>query len=238
MKHIFFDLDGTLLPMDQQTFASGYFAGLTKYFVKHGYDKDIFMNALKVSTYKMFENDGSCSNEDLFFNTFVPMVGKTKEELMPLLVDFYTNYFPTIIDETCGYNERSKEAIHILKEKGYNIYILTNPLFPALATHERVRHAGIDLNDIKFVTTYENSSFAKPNPMYFEEVMKKFNIAPNDVMMFGNDTREDMAILKLGVACYIIEDDLIDKDNVSLDSVEHGSFDDFMTYIKNMEVAA
>ena len=31
IKHIFFDLDGTLLPKDQEVFAKGYFKGLATY---------------------------------------------------------------------------------------------------------------------------------------------------------------------------------------------------------------
>ena len=56
-------------------------------------------------------------------------------------------------------------------------------------------------------------------------------------MMVGNDTREDMAIMKLGVPCYMIEDDLINRDNLSLDGVMHGSFDDFMNFITTLEDA-
>lgn len=231
MKHLFFDLDGTLLPMDQDIFVKGYFGGLTKYFSTKGYDADVFMNALHTAVYKMFENDGSRTNETMFFEYFLPLINATRESVEPLFLDFYTNYFPQIIENTCGYNEKSGKLIKALKDKGYEIYILTNPLFPPVATQTRIKRAGIDLVDVKYVTTYDNSSFTKPNPKYFAEVMHKFNIDSKDVMMVGNDTREDMAALAVGVDCYIIEDDLINRDNVSLENVKHGSFDDFMVYM-------
>lgn len=237
MKHIFFDLDGTLLPMDQGVFGKGYFAGLTKYFAQYGYEPNTFMEALKGAVYKMFENDGSRTNEELFFEYFLPVVNKTKEECEPLMDTFYREHFPDIVKETCGYNEKAKDAIRILKEKGYKIYILTNPLFPPLATQARIKQAGINLDDVCYVTTYDNSTFTKPNPKYYEEVMNKFNITSDDVLMVGNDTREDMAIMKLGVPCYMIEDDLINRDNVSLDGVMHGSFDEFLDYLSKLEDA-
>ena len=174
MKHIFFDLDGTLLPMEVGVFGRGYFEGLTRYFAQYGYEPNTFMEALKVSVYSMFENDGSRTNEELFFEKFLPVVNKTREECQPLMDVFYTEHFPNIVKETCGYNEKAKEAIRILKDKGYKVYILTNPLFPPLATETRIKHAGINLDDVSYVTTYDNSTYAKPNPKYYEEVMNKF----------------------------------------------------------------
>lgn len=39
LKAIFFDLDGTLLPMDENEFAKGYFGLLSNKMEKYGYDK-------------------------------------------------------------------------------------------------------------------------------------------------------------------------------------------------------
>ena len=38
LKAILFDLDGTLLPMDQDTFVNAYFTEILKKFVQLGYD--------------------------------------------------------------------------------------------------------------------------------------------------------------------------------------------------------
>ncbi len=38
LKAVLFDLDGTLLPMDQDIFVKTYFKGLAKALAPHGYD--------------------------------------------------------------------------------------------------------------------------------------------------------------------------------------------------------
>ena len=44
---ILFDLDGTLLPMDQDVFINAYFGGLVKKLMPHGYGKDELVNATR-----------------------------------------------------------------------------------------------------------------------------------------------------------------------------------------------
>ena len=47
IKAILFDLDGTLLPMeDQDRFIKTYFHSLTEYMAAYGYDKDEFVSAM------------------------------------------------------------------------------------------------------------------------------------------------------------------------------------------------
>ena len=53
-------------------------------------------------------------------------------------------------------------------------------------------------------------------------------------LMLGNDTREDLVVSKLGIPCYIITDDLINRDEISLDNVPHGTFDEFIDYVHSL----
>ena len=39
---------------------------------------------------------------------------------------FYTEHFPNIVKETCGYNEKAKEAIRILKDKQPKFFLAEN----------------------------------------------------------------------------------------------------------------
>ena len=67
IKAVLFDLDGTLLPMDQGQFLKGYFGLLTEKMVKCGYDAATFMKALLSGTDAMVANDGTKTNEELFW---------------------------------------------------------------------------------------------------------------------------------------------------------------------------
>ena len=60
---ILFDLDGTLLPMDQDTFAKAYVKGLTVAAEPAGYSPMILGTAIMAGTAAMVKNNGEKTNE-------------------------------------------------------------------------------------------------------------------------------------------------------------------------------
>ena len=64
---ILFDLDGTLLPMDNDAFTKGYFKLLAAKLTPHGYEPKQLVDAIWAGTAAMVKNDGSQSNEDAFW---------------------------------------------------------------------------------------------------------------------------------------------------------------------------
>ena len=68
LKAILFDLDGTLLPMDENTFVQTYFSLLCKKFVPLGYPKEEFVNAIWAGTKAMIKNNGGKTNEQVFWD--------------------------------------------------------------------------------------------------------------------------------------------------------------------------
>ena len=55
---ILFDLDGTLLPMDQEEFTNGYFKLLAAKMAPHGYEPKSLVDALWMGVGAMVKNDG------------------------------------------------------------------------------------------------------------------------------------------------------------------------------------
>ena len=160
---VFFDLDGTLLPMDQNVFIEAYIGGMTKKMAPHGYDPRKLAKAVWVGTAAMTANDGSVTNDEVFWKAFSAAYGKDCRVDESLFNDFYVNEFQDVA-KSCGFDPRAKEVIDLLKEKELHRVLATNPLFPAIATQSRIRWAGLDPKDFELITTYENASFCKPNP--------------------------------------------------------------------------
>ena len=63
---ILFDLDGTLLPMDQEVFTKDYFKRLAAKLLPHGYQADQLVDGIWAGTAAMVKNDGTCTNEGPF----------------------------------------------------------------------------------------------------------------------------------------------------------------------------
>ena len=232
IKAVLFDLDGTLLPMDEEYFKKIYFGEVYKKIAYLGYTLDELLKVIWYGTKAMIQNDGSQTNEELFWRKFIEVHPDRLEENKENFVDFYSNIFPTL-GHTCGYQPLAKDFIKALKDKGYEVIIASNPIFPLVATKARIRWAGCNPDDFKYITAYENSRFSKPNLKYYEEVLEKTGYKPEEVIMVGNDVREDMIVNKLGIDSYLITDCLLNLDNEDINKYKHGNFEEVMNLVLN-----
>lgn len=233
MKAVLFDLDGTLLPMDQDAFVKLYFGSLAKKLAPHGYEADKLVNAIWNGTRVMVKNDGSCTNEEAFWQFFATVFGENARQDEPLFDAFYRTDFVNA-KAACGYTEKAAELLSAVKEKGLRMALATNPIFPDVATSQRIQWAGLNKDDFELYTTYENSSFCKPNPAYYQAILDRMGLQGEECLMIGNDAVEDVAAMQCGMQVFLITDCLLNGDKVDMASIPHGSFDDAIQFVKNL----
>ncbi len=233
VKLVLFDLDGTLLPMDQEVFIRAYFGGLSKKLTPHGYDPDTLIPAIWAGTKAMVKNDGSKPNEQAFWNTFCGLLGEKAHEDEPLFAAFYENEFQTI-QNVCGYTPATADTVRYLKENGVRVALATNPLFPAIATESRIRWAGLLPHDFELYTTYENSCYCKPNPAYYRAILQALDVNAADCVMVGNDVGEDMIAETLGMQVFLLTDCVINATERSIDEFPHGGFSELNAFLKHI----
>ena len=231
IKAVLFDLDGTLLPMDQEIFTKEYFASLAKNLARYGYEPDRLIRAIWLGSASMVKNDGSLTNEEVFWNKFSEIYGDRVREDRAYFEAYYFEDFDRT-KRVCGYNPKAVECVNEIKSLGIRIALATNPLFPSIATEKRAEWAGLNIKDFELYTTYENSHFAKPNPEYYEEILQKMQISPDEVLMVGNDVTEDMVASTLGMKVFLINDNLINRENRDISIYPNGNFDDLINYVK------
>lgn len=230
IKTVLFDLDGTLLPMNQELFVNTYIKLLQDFFKKHGYDEKKLTETLHKGIKAMYKNDGSFSNEERFWNEFKDVYGDDIIKDIPLFDQFYHTDFQSLIS-TCSPTIKTKEIINFLNQNQIQIIIATNPLFPKIATGYRLQWSGIDTKDILHFTTYEDYSFTKPSLNYYQSILEKYHLDPKECLMVGNDIDEDMIVSQLGIDVFLLTDCLINRHNTDINIYNHGSFDDLKEYI-------
>ena len=76
-RAMLFDLDGTLLPMDNDKFTKGYFKLLTKAAAVHGYTYETLIPAMWKGVSAMVKNDRSRLNRDAFWAVFADIFHQT-----------------------------------------------------------------------------------------------------------------------------------------------------------------
>ena len=230
MAVILFDLDGTLLPMDQNLFVRTYFGLLGKKVAAYGYDPQAVISALGQGTYAMIKNDGSMTNETRFWRTFEDDMGPEVTKDRELFESFYANEFQQV-KAACGCNPCASEVIGMLKQQGHRLILATNPLFPRIATCHRIRWAGLQPEDFELYTTYEDYSYCKPNPGYYLEILEKISELPENCIMVGNDAEDDLAAAELGMRVFLLTDCLINEKNKDISAFPQGGFKELQTYL-------
>jgi FMN phosphatase YigB (HAD superfamily) len=205
IKAVFLDLDNTLLPIDEKAFYKLYFGGMGQYFAPLGIEAETLLLAVMKGTEAMRANSSNQTNQDVFwstFNTYLP--GKHhvfKQHIEP----FYQQYFPSV-QSASHIDPRARILIEKLQQKHKRLFLATNPLFPSMATHQRVAWAGLTLSMFEKITTMENAYACKPNPRYFQLLLDEFSLNPHETIMIGNDWVEDTAAERVGIRTIILSD--------------------------------
>jgi len=234
IKTILFDLDGTLLPMDQEKFIQTYFAKLTRHMAIAGLGSEQMIQWIWAGTKAMMENDGSKTNREVFFEVFGAASKKDSTMYEPVFDKFYQTEFDTV-KEILGKSFGQKEMLADLKTKGYQLILATAPLFPSAAVATRLNWIGLTLEDFDYVSAYENSTYCKPNPNYYSEILKKNNCNPSECLMIGNNVREDGAAIKAGVDFFLITDYLENADNENIDNYQNGDSEKLKQILKELQ---
>lgn len=229
---VLFDLDGTLLSINMKDFEDIYYKSLSGYF-KDIIQPEKFMKILYGSVMAMVKNKEYRTNEEVFMNSMKSYVKDDFKLYAEMFSKYYENDFH-ILKEAVLDTTEMQEATRIFKNKGYNLVIATNPLFPREAIEKRIEWSGIVRNDFSYVSYFEKNHFCKPNIEYYEEILENIHKTPEECMMVGNDALEDLAAGKLGITTYLITDHLLNRNNIEIVADHVGDYKDFLTFAQSM----
>ena len=214
LKAVFFDLDGTLLSLKDEEFVKLYFKLITSKMINYGFEVEELSKNLWAGNKLMYKNDGSKTNEEVFWDYFKQVYGEEVINSKAEFDKFYTNEFKGIY-KCIKENKISKEIVKFVKDNNLLCILSTNPLFPRDCTLTRMSYNELFEEDFDYITSYENSNYTKPNPFYFIDLLHKFNLKPEEVILIGNNELEDAwCSRQVGIDSYIINEYLITSDKL------------------------
>jgi FMN phosphatase YigB (HAD superfamily) len=230
-----FDLDGTLLPMDQKEFVEAYMKMLVMRFAPLGFDKEAIIKGLWAGVKAMMENDGTVLNEQRFWDTFLTFVPDEDHIFRDQIDDFYRTEFKQV-QKVVHKTEDSRRIIDMLQQKGYRLILATNPLFPPCAVEERLSWVNLRMEDFSYVTTYDNCRGCKPKLSYYRDIIRECHLDADHCMMVGNNVNEDMGVRKLNtrMKMYLITDFIENPLEECITIYPHGSLADFAKVVEDM----
>lgn len=229
LNTVLLDLDGTLLPFEQDEFIKTYFGLLCKRLAPMGFAPDAVVSGMWQGSKAMILNDGAVLNRDRFWEVFSMHLGEEIRQEEERLDEFYLGEFDTVKavlrGDTCA-----KAVVERLKSKGYTVVLATNPLFPEQAQRTRMSWAGLTPQDFALVTHYRNSHYCKPNLQYYREILDTIGKQPQECLMVGNSVSEDMVAESLGMQTYLVTGFVENPNNEPTDRFTQGSLEEFMLY--------
>lgn len=227
---VLFDLDGTLLPMDQDDFVNAYFGLLSRRMAGFGFEPKELIGTIWAGTKNMMKNDNSRLNEEVFWEEFRRVYGEKGISSQPQFDEFYYSEFLKVKD-ICGFNPLAAETVYKIKAAGLRVALATQPIFPSIATEHRTRWAGLDVSDFEIFTAFDNIGSCKPNLIYYEEVCRRMGVTPQECLMVGNDVDDDMVAENLGMQTFLLTDCLINQSGKDISKYNRGTFEDLQKFL-------
>jgi FMN phosphatase YigB (HAD superfamily) len=198
------DLDDTLIRNDINQFLPAYLKMLSQH-LDSIHPGDQMVRELLIATRGMITNQDAASTlEEVFDRAFYPALGTTKASLQNVLENFYANVYPGLAPLTRK-QPAASALVDAAYQRGYQVAVATNPLFPATAIEQRLDWAGLPVEqyDYALVTNYSNMHFSKPNPAYYAEILAQLGWPSDPVVMVGNSLEDDiLPASSLGIATY------------------------------------
>lgn len=204
IKAVLFDLDGTLLPNDEELFAKLYFASLGKKMSKYGFTPESFIEGMNYGAYLMFHNDGKKTNEELFKEGFKIKTGRDLNEIENIIIDYYQNEYKETV-KALGKDPDALASVKLCHQKGLKVILASNPLFPKIAYLNRMNYNGLEESDFDEITSYDLYHYAKPNPKYYQEILDRHHLKADEAIMFGNEPKLDIEGASIiGIKSYLV----------------------------------
>ncbi|MBP5618763.1 MAG: HAD family hydrolase [Clostridia bacterium] len=234
LKAIWFDLDGTLLPMESlDEFIAAFLRDVSAKAAPLGFEPKALAKAVWEATGAVIANDGSRPNDEVFHEVIRAKYGNRAADLDRLFDEYYRGEFNDLA-QMCGRDPVVAETVAALKQKGLTLVLASKPIFPLVAQEARMRWAGVDPADFAHITGAENCAFCKPAPAYYAEILGKLGLRPEECLMIGNDVDDDLTAEKVGVPVFLTTDWLINRPGKDIAPLPHGTFKDVLGYVEGL----
>lgn len=231
------DLDDTLITNPQESFMPAYINLLSARLAKHTPPQKMVPQLLNATDQMLLKDYPDQTLEDVFDQNFYPHLGIEKKKLSAEIEAFYAQDFTTL-KHAASLRPEARDMVDYVVSRGHTLVVATNPLFPMTAMRTRLTWGGYDRvkNPFRYVTSYENMHFAKPNLAYYAEILGVLGWPYQPVGMIGNSLRDDiLPVANLGFPAYWLEGEPYQIPDHVQNLVTVGSFKGIQHWIDSLE---
>ena len=230
---LLFDLDGTIIDMKRRAEMIFYFRAYRRF--NSFFNPVSFFVSFRKSISAVLNNNTEQLNYDVFLENIARYAGVTPQVISTLISELIERDFQPLksfFTPVAG----AKEALHLARELGYRLVLVTNPVFPMATVLYRLRWAGLTPDNFVFITHSQNMNRCKPGLEFYNRLLARLTFKPEHCLMIGN-THEDLPAHDIGIRTFLVETHLSKKSvrriitNERLDA--RGSYPDLIEWMKN-----
>ena len=233
-KLIMSDLDNTLLPIyTQDKFVEIWFRDISKVFRTYGLDPVRAASGVNQGVRAMLYNESGRKNIEVYYEEVEKISGYTREQIEPPTLEYYSTTFENVYEITLP-NPFAVRIAELMRQKAEYAVVATMPVFTIEAVAMRMGWVGLKPEMFDLVTTADTSSYCKPNPLYFKEILDRFGVEPDEALMIGNDVREDMyPCRELGIDTFLVTDHKITH-GLPFDDFRQGTYEELIAFLEQL----
>jgi len=205
IEAILLDLDNTLISNPDHQFAVAFLKCIDEHFQKYLDIQDIsvaFRKGIKTLSSRVNQQ----SNTNTMIDILADATQLPKDQVRSTYQSFYIESYPALQSYTSS-DVMAHHLITYLMDHDLPTVIATNPLYPTVAIHQRLRWAGLAdfIEDFVLITSSDNMHVAKPNLAYYTEILGVISLPANTCLMVGDSIKNDIQPVKqLGMQSYHI----------------------------------
>lgn len=139
---VLFDLDGTLLDSQNDTFLPAYFQLLAAHFAPQAAPEKLIATLLSATRAMLANTDPARTLRAVFDDHFYAPIGLDSHPAAGALEELYRTKFPALRSLT-GRRPQARAVMEWAFAAGLQVGIATNPVYPLVAIEERLRWAGV-----------------------------------------------------------------------------------------------
>lgn len=208
LKAVAFDMDDTLLSINIGAFIAMFIMDEAHLLAQAGSRHTFSMFTSFASSLIALNADGrpmhdTRTNLEFFAQDIERRSGVPFAE--PAVIDMLTYYEREILprknDRLVSARPRTgaHEAVEAVLDRGLRVALLTNPCFSRACIECRMGWGKLTDMPFELVTTWENSTRCKPNADYYRSSLASLGLAPDEVLMVGNDPKRDLPVPDIGL---------------------------------------
>jgi FMN phosphatase YigB (HAD superfamily) len=208
---VLFDLDDTLIRAQMREFVIRYVGSLAQHCAAEVRPKT-FTKTMGKIIYDLIHisGDGRSSNEERIFNRLAADL-KLDRELIRSALGHFAELDLEALQTLVKPIPLAGKIVRDIRATGMSMVLATNPVFPKFMVQARMRWGGLREEDFIYISSIENSYHCKPHPQYFENIAKILGLAPEECLMVGNDTSQDLAATAIGMRTFLVDTWMVDR---------------------------